>query len=66
MTLGLQLFQASVGVKWNAWSLKLQSHHVAQLKLNVPNVKWNVHDVTSNDDTFEDLDILVANQLEII
>jgi hypothetical protein len=32
-------------------------------KLDAPNVKWNVHDVISNDDTFEDLDILVANQL---
>ncbi len=63
MASGLQLFQASVGVKWNAWSLKLQAHHVAQPKLDAPNVKWNVHDVISNDDTFEDLDILVANQL---
>ncbi len=63
MALGFQLFQASVGVKWNASSLKLQSHHVVQPKLDAPNVKWNVHDVISNDDTFEDLNILVANKL---
>ncbi len=30
-------------------------------KVNAPNVKWNVHDVTSDDDTFEDLDIPTTN-----
>jgi hypothetical protein len=35
-------------------------------KVNAPNVKWNVQNVTSNDDTFEDLGIPTTNQLQFV
>lgn len=35
-------------------------------KVNAPNLKWTVHDVTLDDDTFEDLDIPTKNQLQFV
>jgi hypothetical protein len=39
---------------------------VAQPKPNAPNVKWNVHNVTSDVDTFEDLDIPTTDQQQFV